>query len=119
MHATPDRPLVRGSADADIMRAMTKLEITRTDGPAGGRYVATAAGVEEPAELVYTRIGPSRISANHTGVPDELRGEGVGRLLVQRMVADARAEGRRIRARCSFVAAERRKHPEWADVFED
>lgn len=98
---------------------MTRPKITREDGPTGGRYVASADGVDQEAELTYTRLGPARISANHTGVPDALRGQGVGRLLVQRMVADARAEAFKIRVRCAFVAAERRKHPEWADVFQD
>jgi predicted GNAT family acetyltransferase len=98
---------------------MTQPAITREDSPTGGRYVAAVDGGEERAELTYSRIGPGSISANHTGVPDALRGQGVGRLVVQRMVADARAEGFKIRVGCSFVAAERRKHPEWADAFQD
>jgi predicted GNAT family acetyltransferase len=35
------------------------------------------------------------------------------------MVEEARTEGVRIIARCPFVKAERRKHREWADVFQD
>jgi predicted GNAT family acetyltransferase len=35
------------------------------------------------------------------------------------MVEDARSEGARIFALCPFVKAERAKHPEWADVFQD
>ena len=44
---------------------------------------------------------------------------GSGRALVTRMIEDARAEGFKIFARCSYVKAERLKHPEWADVFQD
>jgi len=35
------------------------------------------------------------------------------------MVQDARAEGVKIHALCPFVDAERRKHPDWADVFDN
>ena len=55
--------------------------------------------------------------ADHTGVPDSLRGTGVGLALVARMVEDARAEGFRIMPLCPFVNAQRKRHPEWADAF--
>jgi predicted GNAT family acetyltransferase len=35
------------------------------------------------------------------------------------MVEDARRDGVKIYALCPFVKAERGKHPEWADVFQD
>jgi predicted GNAT family acetyltransferase len=35
------------------------------------------------------------------------------------MVEDARKGGVKIRALCPFVNAERRKHPDWADAFEE
>jgi predicted GNAT family acetyltransferase len=91
--------------------------ITREDQPTRGRYVARVAGIEAEAELTYSRAGPQLIIADHTGVPDAFRGQGIGRLLATRMVEDARAEGFKIFALCPFVNAERAKHPEWADVF--
>ncbi len=97
---------------------MTQPKITRKDGPTGGRYVATLEGIAAEAELVYSRRSPKLISADHTGVPDAFRGRGIGRALVIRLVEDARAEGVKILARCPYVDAERRKHPEWADVFQ-
>jgi predicted GNAT family acetyltransferase len=97
---------------------MTEPIITREDGPAG-RYVARIDGIEAEAELVYRRAGPKLIVAVHTEVPDPFRGRGVGRLLATRMVEEARKEGVRIMAQCPFVKAERQKHPEWADVFQD
>jgi predicted GNAT family acetyltransferase len=51
-------------------------------------------------------------------VDDALRGTGAGQALVARLVADARAEGRKIVPLCPFVNAQRRKHPEWADAFQ-
>jgi len=80
-----------------------------------GRYVIRTDGVE--AELTYSIASPSLVIADHTGVPDSFRGTGAGRALVERLVADARAEGFRIVPLCPFVNAERAKHPDWADAF--
>lgn len=98
---------------------MTQLDITREDSASRGRYVARMGGVDAEAELTYSRASPVLIIADHTGVPDAFRGKGVGRALVTRMVADARAEGFKVFALCPYVKAERQKHPEWADVFQD
>ena len=97
---------------------MTQPKFSREDGPTRGRYVATIDGLEAEAELTYSRASPTLIIADHTAVPDAFRGRGLGRLLVQRMVDDARAQGVRIVALCPYVKAERQKHPEWADVFQ-
>lgn len=98
---------------------MSAPEITREDAPSKGRYVARVEGVEAEAELTYSRAGPALIIADHTEVPDVFRGQGIGRLLATRMVEDARKEGFRIYALCPFVNAERTKHPDWADVFQN
>ena len=63
----------------------TEAVIRREDGPGGGRYVLDLGGVE--AELTWKVLGPGRIVADHTLVPDALRGTGVGRQLVDRLVA--------------------------------
>ena len=81
-----------------------------------GRYALRDGEAE--AELTYSILSPSRIIADHTGVPDAMRGTGAGRRLVERMVADARAEGVTITPLCPFVRAQAARHPEWADVFE-
>jgi uncharacterized protein len=98
---------------------MATPSITREDKPTRGRYVARVDGIDAEAELTYSRSGPKLIIADHTDVPDVFRGQGVGRLLATRMVEDARAEGVKIFVLCPFVNAERKKHPEWADVFEN
>ncbi|SDU30519.1 GNAT family N-acetyltransferase [Stappia sp. ES.058] len=84
---------------------------------AKGRYVATLEGNAEPAELTFSIASETLVIADHTGVPDSLRGTGVGLALVERLVADARAGGFLILPLCPFVNAQRRKHPEWADAF--
>ncbi|HWE16301.1 MAG TPA: GNAT family N-acetyltransferase [Hyphomicrobiaceae bacterium] len=98
---------------------MNEPTITREDGPTKGRYVARVDGVDAEAELTYSRAGPKRIIADHTAVPDVFRGQGLGRLLATRMVEDAREEGVKIFVLCPFVNAERKKHPDWAGVFEN
>jgi predicted GNAT family acetyltransferase len=98
---------------------MSEPRITREDGPAKGRYVARVDGVDAEAELTYSRAGPKLIIADHTSVPDVFRGQGIGRLLATRMVEDARKEGVKIFVLCPFVNAERKKHPDWADVFQN
>jgi uncharacterized protein len=98
---------------------MSPPVITREDGPAGGRYVARVEGIDAEAGIVYSRAGPNLISADHTIVPDVFRGQGLGRQLATNMVDDARERGFKIIPRCPFVNAERKKHPDWADVFQD
>ena len=51
-------------------------------------------------------------------MPDAFRGMGVARALAQRLVDDARAQGVKIIPLCPYVNAERRKHPDWSDVFQ-
>jgi predicted GNAT family acetyltransferase len=81
------------------------------------RYVARIDGIDAEAELTFRSGAPGTLVAVHTGVPDAFRGKGVGRVLVTRLVEDARKDGFKIVPACSFVDAERRKHPEWADAF--
>lgn len=69
------------------------------------------------AELTYSIASPTLVIADHTGVPDALRGQGVGQALVARLVEDALAEGFKITPLCPFVNAQRRVQPLWADAF--
>lgn len=94
---------------------MSDIDIAREIDGAKGRYVHARDGLE--AELTYSVASENLIIADHTGVPDEWRGTGVGQALVERLVADARTEGVKIMPLCPFVNAQRRRHPEWADVF--
>jgi predicted GNAT family acetyltransferase len=91
-------------------------EIRREVHGSKGRYVVEADGAV--AELTYSIASPHLIIADHTEVPDAFRGQGIGLKLAERLVADARAEGVKIVPLCPFVNAQRRRHPEWADVFQ-
>lgn len=94
---------------------MSEFEILREVVGSKGRYVIRAGG--EEAELTYSILSPTTVIADHTSVPDAMRGTGAAKELVQRLVDDARAEGFGIVPLCPFVNAERRKHPDWSDVF--
>lgn len=69
------------------------------------------------AQMTFSKAGDSLIIIDHTEVPDEYRGQGVGQLLVERAVADARTNGKRILPLCPFAASRFRAHPEWSDVL--
>lgn len=67
---------------------MTDVRIIREDHGRRGRYVATVAGIEAEAELVFTHRGPGLISADHTLAPESLRGTGAASALVDRLIAE-------------------------------
>ncbi|MCX8996716.1 GNAT family N-acetyltransferase [Rhizobiaceae bacterium BDR2-2] len=91
------------------------MDIVREDRPSGGRYVAVVDGHE--AEMTFSRTSPTLIILDHTGVPDALRGRGVGQALALRAVEDARSNGWRIIPLCPFFKAQVARHPEWRDVI--
>ena len=94
---------------------MEDFDIRKEDGPTGGRYVVVVDGHE--AEMTYSKAGTSRIIIDHTGVPKELAGRGVGVALVRRGVEDARAAGIKIIPLCPYAKAQIEKHKEWQDVL--
>ncbi len=95
---------------------MNDFDIKREDGETGGRYVVVVDGYE--AEMTYSRAGATRIIIDHTGVPKELGGRGVGKALVHQAVLDARMEGFKIIPLCPFAKATLDKTPEWQDVVQ-
>ncbi|MEL8055674.1 MAG: GNAT family N-acetyltransferase [Pseudomonadota bacterium] len=94
---------------------MAEFEITREDGETGGRYSTIVDGHE--SEMTYSRAGTERIIIDHTGVPRELGGRGVGKALVFRAVEDARKEGFKIIPLCPFAKAQIEKNKDWQDVL--
>lgn len=78
-----------------------------------GRY-ALAFDDGAQAELAFSVDADGDIVLSHTFTPPRHRGQGIARSLVERAVADAQAQGRRIVPLCPYVAAEFGRHPEWA-----
>lgn len=80
-----------------------------------GRYVIRHTSGE--SELTYSVLSPTMVIADHTAVAEGQEGKGIGLILLQAFISDARRDGFKIVPLCPFVNAQRRKHPEWADVF--
>ncbi|MGC2083355.1 MAG: GNAT family N-acetyltransferase [Bradyrhizobium sp.] len=80
--------------------ARHRFELDVEGGTAFANYVTT------PAALVIT----------HTETPRALRGRGIASELVKGALTLIRADGRKVRAGCSFVADYLDQHPENQDI---
>lgn len=95
---------------------MADIKIERELTPTKGRYVARIEGVDGEGELTFSRASPVLVIADHTLAPDSMRGMGVAKAMVERLIVDARGEGFKIFALCPYVKSQFDRHPEWADV---
>lgn len=93
------------------------ITISKEDDGRRGRYVARIDGIDAEGEITFTHRGPGIISANHTGVPEAMSGQGVAKALLAHMLDDARANGFRIIPICPYVRGQYARHPEWAELF--
>lgn len=91
------------------------LTVLREDGATRGRYVIHLAPGHE-AEMTYRKGENGTITIDHTGVPPAYEGRGIAARLVNKAIADAREHGFKIVPLCSYVVAQFRRHPEWADL---
>lgn len=92
------------------------MDIEFEEAATGGRYFIPDAAGPAP-ELTFHYNDDGSITADHTFVPHRLRGKGIAQQLVDRLIADARAKGWKIVPACSYVEAQFRRHPEWADLL--
>ncbi|MDK1490513.1 GNAT family N-acetyltransferase [Sinorhizobium sp. 7-81] len=92
------------------------MEIVNEEINSKGRYSATVEG--HTGEMTYSRSSPKLIIIDHTLVPDELRGKGVGQALAKHAVDEARKGGWKIIPLCPFMRAQAMRHPEWQDVIQ-
>lgn len=93
----------------------TDYKIERETNGTHGRYVIYLGDGAE-AEMTYRSAADGTITIDHTGVPAAFEGRGIAARLVNAAIADARAEGFKITPLCSYVVAQFRRHPEWADL---
>ena len=96
---------------------MDTINIERQDYKARGTYVATVPRIHGIARLNYRRERADLIVAERTEIAGDLKGTDAPVALIARMVEDARKEGVKIDALCTYVEDQRKQHPEWADVF--
>ncbi len=92
---------------------VNKLEVF--DNVASRRYEISIG--DSVAFLAYDRQG-SRILMQHTEVPKEFEGKGVGAKLVKFALDAAKETGMTVVPNCSFVAVYIARHPEYQSVTE-
>lgn len=97
------------------MSDSTEIFVEREEHGSRGAYVIHLPGIERQAELTWAERDGVR-HAEHTYVPEEMRGLGIAARLVDALVADARDKGFRIAPECSYVVAAFKRHPEWDDL---
>jgi predicted GNAT family acetyltransferase len=71
------------------------------------------------AEMTYSRVNESLIVIDHTEVDESLKGQGVGRQLLDALVAWARESKTKVIALCPFAKAQFDKDPSIRDVLRD
>ncbi|MCG7338048.1 N-acetyltransferase [Staphylococcus sp. ACRSN] len=69
------------------------------------------------AEITFNKVDDKQIDINHTGVPDEMGGQGIGSKLVESVVEYARENDLSIVASCPFAKNVIEKHLEYQDVY--
>ena len=74
---------------------MTDSNVGLEETETSGRYVY-ASDPKSHAELVFSKPDAYMIAIDHTEVPDVYRGQGIGLLLLERAVNDARANSYKI-----------------------
>ncbi len=52
----------------------------------------------------------------HTYVPDDLRGRGVGKILMKALLTQIRSDGKKIVPKCPFIEAYIKRNPQYSDL---
>jgi predicted GNAT family acetyltransferase len=81
---------------------------------AGGRFELSEGGHTVIADC---RREPGVLVISYVEAPSELRGTGAAGRLMEGVLAQARAEGRKVRPVCSYAAAYIRRHREHHDLL--
>ena len=96
---------------------MSDYEIGYEESGSKGAWFVEVDG-ERLADMTFSRVGPSKVIIDHTGVDASLKGKGVGKALVFAAVEWARETSTTILPLCPFAKAMIDRHPEWQDVLE-
>ena len=89
-----------------------KIDITHNE--RANRFETTING--KTGYISYQDQG-ERLVYDHTIVPSELGGQGVGSALVKHALNYAEAENKKVVPQCSFVAAYINKHPDYQHLL--
>ena len=67
--------------------------------------------------FVTYRKSPGAITLEHTEVPPELGGKGIGSKIARATLDAVRAQGRKLTVECEFIQGFMSKHPEYNDLL--
>ena len=92
------------------------MDIQHKDEESKGSFFVEMNG-EMEAEITYSKAGDSKIIIDHTEVSDSLRGEGVGKALVQHAVNYARDNELTVIPLCPFAKSIIERNESLQDVL--
>lgn len=69
------------------------------------------------AEMTYVMAGEKKMIIEHTGVDESLKGQGIGKKLLEALVGYVREKGIKVVPLCPFANATFKKVTEWRDVL--
>ena len=72
---------------------------------------------QKVATLDYVMAGDTKMIIEHTEVDDSLKGQGIGKKLLEKLVEYSREKQLSVMALCSFANVVFKKTPEWQDVL--
>lgn len=78
------------------------MDIQHKTGDSKGSFFIEKDG-EVKAEITYSKAGDTKIIIDHTEVSDELRGEGIGKALVEHTVKYAREHELKVIPLCPYA----------------
>jgi predicted GNAT family acetyltransferase len=84
------------------------------DNEAGNRFELEIDGA---IAFVAYRKSPGAITLEHTEVPPELGGKGIGSKIARATLDAVRAQGRKLTVECEFIQSYMGKHPEYNDLL--
>jgi uncharacterized protein len=93
---------------------MTTSDIEIRHNPGENRFQIE---IESHLAMLEYQLDGDTIVFNHTSVPDELGGRGLGSKLVRAGLDYARAQSLSVHPLCSFVASYIEKKPEYQDLL--
>jgi hypothetical protein len=87
-----------------------------TNNVAMSRYELPIA--DEALALAYYGLEDGRVVLRHTEVPSEYAGQGIGKRLAHAVFETLRDQGKRVIAKCPFMAAFAARNPEYAAMLD-
>jgi len=69
------------------------------------------------ATMDYVMSGERKLIIEHTEVDDSLKGQGIGKKLLEKLVEYTRNKQIKVLPLCSFASAVLNKTPEWQDIL--